>query len=175
MSESTQSVDNTQEEIASYKDFISFTYPNVIKLSGTLFDPNQSLYNLVKIKGVVRYGLKKINTGTNSQIPVAHLKTGPNETSDTKYKVDLYVDAAFNSNDPHCNRTWSVKRAADQTVVISSVNNAIVSFVKSFRIKNTCYAPLNLVLKFELAEKELKLVSMDLKLEPGQLPIIVQQ
>lgn len=175
MSESTQFVGNAQEDIATYKDFISFTYPNVIKLSGTLLDPNQSIYNQVKISGVVRYGIKKINTGTNSQIPVAHYKSSPNETSTPKYKVDFYLDAAFKSNDPHCNRTWSAKGTADQIFVTNSLNNAVVSFVKSFRVKNTCYSPLYLVLRFEFSEKELRLVSMDLQLAPGQLPIVVQQ
>ncbi len=175
MSESTQFVGNAQEETASYKDFINFTYPNVIKLSGTLLDPNQSIYNQVKISGVVRYGITKINTKINSQIPVAYHKTGPNETSDTKYKVDFYLDAAFKSNDPHCNRTWSAKGSADQTIVTNSVSNAVVLIEKSFRVKNTCYAPLYLVLRFEYAEKELKLVSMELKLAPGQVPITVQQ
>ena len=165
--ESTEFVGNAEEETFAYKDVFNFNYPEMIKLDGTLFDPSHRLNSFAEIKGVVRYGIREVNGGTTAVNSTEFYKVRPSGTPDKKFKVSLYVDAALKVNCPRYNQPWTVKKAAEQIVIVSSANQSVIYIQKSFRVKNTCCAPLDLVLKFEVNERELKLVSMELKLVKG--------
>ena len=173
--ETNQFIGSTDEETYAYKDVFNATYPNVIKLKGLLWDPSHRLNSFAEIDGVVRYGIKKVSSGSNAQIPIDIYKVGSNGTPDKEFKVDLYVDAALKSQCPLNNGAWTVKKAADQIITVNTVNQVVTYIQKSFRLKNTCCAPLNLVLKFEVNKNELKLVSMELKLASRLEPIIDQE
>ena len=166
--ESTEFVGNAEEETSAYKDVFNFNYPEMIKLDGTLFDPSHRLNSFAEIKGVVRYGIKEVNSGTPAEKIREFYKVTPGGISpDKNLKVKLYVDAALKVNCPRHNQPWTVKKAAEQIVTVSSANQSVIYFQKSFRVENTCCAPLNLIMKFEVNERALKLVSMELKLVKG--------
>jgi len=160
----TKFIGSSDEENYTYKDVFNYTYPNVIQLSGTLEDPSHNFNSLVKIGGSVRYGIREINDVTGIKSPVSLYK---DVTPNKKFKIDLYVDAEFKVNCPNCNRPWIVKKATDKIVEVDPTNQMIVYFEKSFRVKNTCCKPLNLVLKFEVIKAKLNLVSMYLELANG--------
>ena len=139
------------------KDLISY-YPGVVKLSGSIFDPSHRLNSYAEINGVVRYRLEKIYTD----------KTRPPRAA---IKVQLYVNAALKSNCPKQDRPWTVINTAEEVVYISPIAQSVYFLEKSFRVRNTCCTPLNLVLKFQVDEKVVTLVSMELKRVPGLVTI----
>ncbi|MDZ7623622.1 MAG: hypothetical protein U5J96_04125 [Ignavibacteriaceae bacterium] len=104
--------------------------------------------SFAEIEGVVRYGITKVGSGSNAQIPIDIYKIGSNGTPDKKFKVDLYVDAALKSQCPHSHRAWTVKNTAYEIIKVSNSNQVVTYIEKSFRLKNTCCAALDLVLKF---------------------------
>jgi len=163
------------EETFTYKDVFNSKYPNLLKLQGTLLDPSHRPNAYAEISGVVRYGIREVKGGTTAQIPPEFYKVAPSGTPDKQFKVDLYVDADLKGGHYRPNHPWGVQKAADQIVNIKSAHQSAIYIEKSFRVKNTCCAPLDLVLKFEVNEKELKLVSMELKLVAGQYQIIDQE
>ena len=173
--ETNQLVDATDEETLVYKDVFNVTYPNVIRLEGLLLDPSHRLNSYAQIEGVVRYGIKKLNSRTAAEIPIEFYKVGLAGTPDENKKVDIYVDAQLKANCPHSNSAWTVKKAVDQIITVNTTNQLVTYIQKSFRLKNTCCAPLNLALKFEVNKNELKLVSMELKLASRSEPIIDQE
>jgi hypothetical protein len=147
----------------------------VIKLKGQIWDPSHRVYRHAEIDGVVRYGFKKISNESTAQIPIDIDKISSDVTPDKKIKVDIYVDAALKTQCPLNNGAWTVKKTADKIISASTANQVVTYIQKTFRLKNTCCAPLNLVLKFEVNKKELKLVSMELKLAPRLEPINDQE
>lgn len=165
--ESAEYTTTPEQETVAYKDIFHFTYPNRIKLHGFLYDPSEKLNNLVEINGVARYGIREISSGSQALTPKDIYKTSSSGTPDKKLKVDLFVDAVFKVKCPGQNAFWSIKKAADQVVTVNSANQAVIYIVKSFRVNNTCKAPLNLVLKFQFDNKVLTLASMELKLVDG--------
>jgi hypothetical protein len=165
--ESSEYSNIPEQETVAYKDVFHFTYPNEIRLTGLLYDPSYKLNNLVEIDGVARYGIKEISSGTQALTPGDIYKVSSSGTPDKKLKVDLFVDAMFKVKCPNQNASWSIKKAAEQVVTISSANQSVIYIVKYFRVKNTCRAPLNLVLTFQLDNKVLTLASMELKLVDG--------
>ncbi|MBE0570795.1 MAG: hypothetical protein IH618_04550 [Ignavibacteriaceae bacterium] len=171
----TKLIGNAQQETFAFKDVLNATYPNVIKLKGLLWDPSHRLNSFAEIDGVVRYGFKKVSNESTAQIPIDIYKVGSDVTPDKKIKVDLYVDAALKSQCPLNNGPWTVKNTADEIITVNTANQVVTYIQKSFRLKNTCCAPLNLVLKFEVNKSELKLVSMELKLAMRLEPIIDQE
>lgn len=171
----TKLIGNAQQETFAFKDVLNATYPNVIKLKGLLWDPSHRLNSFAEIDGVVRYGFKKVSNESTAQIPIDIYKVGSDITPDKKIKVDLYVDAALKSQCPLNNGAWTVKNTADEIITVNTTNQVVTYIQKSFRLKNTCCAPLNLVLKFEVNKSELKLVSMELKLAMRLEPIIDQE
>ena len=131
-------------------------YHEVIKLQGMLHDPSHLFNSFAEIKGTVRYRLEKIFTD----------QTPPREA----INVQLKVNAVLKSNCPGEDRPWTVDNTSADVVYMSSGIEPIYFLEKSFRVHNTS-CPLNLVLKFQVDEKKLLLVSMDLKKVPGLLPI----
>jgi hypothetical protein len=138
------------------KDLISY-YPGVIKLEGMLYDPSHYFNSFAEIKGIVRYRLDQINTDKRPPRPAI--------------KVQLYLNAAIRGGHTGHNRPWTVNKTAEDIVYMSPATQSVYFLEKSFRVSNTCCAPLNLVLKFQVDEKVVTLVSMELKKVPGLLPI----
>jgi len=138
------------------KDLISY-YPGVIKLEGMLYDPSHYFNSFAEIKGIVRYSLDQINTDKRPPRPAI--------------KVQLYVNAAIRGGHTGHNLPWTVNKTAEDIVYMSPAIQSAYFLEKSFRVSNTCCAPLNLVLKFQVDEKVVTLVSMSLKKVPGIVPI----
>jgi hypothetical protein len=129
------------------KDLISY-YPGVIKLEGMLYDPSHRLNSFAEINGIVRYRLDQISTDKRPPRP--------------SIKVQLYVNAALLGGHTGQNRHWTVNNTAEDIIYTSPDNQSVYFLEKSFRVRNTCCAPLNLVLKFQVSEKSVALMSMHL-------------
>jgi hypothetical protein len=170
--ESTKFTSNLQEETSAYKDAFNFKYPKQIKLQATLVDPSHRPNGYADIYGVVKFGVREVKGGYVALNTPQFYKTGPSGTSDKKFKVDLFVDADLKGGHNHA---WSVKKAAEQTIIINTANQSATYIKETFRVKNTCCAPLDLVIKFKVNGKELKLVSMELKIAEGWTPISSQE
>ena len=170
--ESTTFNSNVQEQTSAYKDAFNFKYPSSLKLQGTLLDPSHRPNGYAEISGVVRYGVKEIKGGIKLENALEFYKTAPSGTPDKKFRVDIFVDADLKGGHNHA---WSVEKAAEQTIIINSANQSTTYIQKSFRVKNTCCAPLDLVVKFMVRGKKVILDSMELKLVDGLAPIIDQE
>ena len=138
------------------KDIIHF-YPGAIKLTGMLYDPSHFFNSYAEMSGIVRYRV--------DQMPAAQLPT------EKSIKVLLYVSAELKAGCPGQNHLWTVKKTTEQIVTVSSANQSVIYVEKSFRVCNTCCAPLNLVLKFQVDEKVVTLVSKRLMKVPGWVRI----
>ena len=139
------------------KDLISY-YPGVIKLSGMLYDPSHFFNSYAEISGIVRYGSEQINTD----------KRPPHSA----IKVRLYINAELKGGCSGQHHPWLVSNSSEDLVYTSASIQPVYNLEKSFRVNNTCCSPMNLVLKFQVDEKSLKLVSMCLvKVKISNLPI----
>lgn len=174
ITDNTKFFGSADENTFAYKDAFHFKYPDQLKLEGTLLDPSHRLNSYADISGSVSYGVREVNGGSVVFNTTEFYKTAPSGTPDKKFKVDLFVNADLKGGCPGHN-CWEVKKAAEQTVIVNSTNQSAIFIQKSFRVKNTCCAPLDLIVKFEVDGKELKLASMELKLVAGVLPIIDQE
>jgi hypothetical protein len=175
ISSHTKYLGSAGENTHTYKDAFSFKYPNQIKLEGTLLDPSHRPNGYAEISGVVRFGIREVKGESVAINSTEFYKTAPSGTPDKKFKVDLYIDAELKGGHYRPHRPWTVKKAADQIVDLNSANQSTTYIQQSFRVKNTCCAPLDLIVKFKVNEKELKLVSMELKLVTYVKPIPVEE
>jgi len=166
----------TSEDNSIDKDWFTVQYPNAIKLDGMLFDPSHKL-RFAMISGVVRYGIKRVTSTGSPAIKIEDIyKVDPNGTPPNKvFKVSLYVNAELEGGCPDHNHLWTAGKKTEFTFRENNVNQSIIYFQKSFRVQNTCCAPLDLVLKFAVKEKELKLVWMKLNLADGLAPITEEE
>ena len=143
-----------------------------IRLEGSLYDPSHRLNSLAEIDGVVRYGFQEVKSEPPGEKMTDINKVKPSDISPSKkIKVNIFVDASLKANCVIHNQLWTVKKAAEQIVTVNAANQSVVYIQKSFRVKNTCCAPLDLLFKFEVIGRELRLVSMELKLVDGSEPI----
>lgn len=149
-----------QQNIFS-KDLFTFIYPNVITIEGLLYDPSHKLNRNTVISGVLRYGIQKIKGNVFS-----HYGTPP----DKNYKVSIYVDAELKGGCENSKNPWIVKGTAEYIVQANSTEQAVYSFVKSFRVANTCCKPINLVFELQFGNQQLVLASTSLKLANGLYP-----
>ncbi len=141
------------------KDLINFTYPNMIKLEGMLDNPSGPSEGSVNISGVVRYGLETVYFDS------------PPPATQSAIKVSLKVDADLKCNSSLDGKFWIVKNTSQDFVYGSDGVNNIYYLTKTFRVQNTCRTTLDLVMSFEVTEKDLKLTSMKLKIPDGLQPI----
>lgn len=127
-----------EEEEMAFKDAVS-SFPGLIKLDGNLFDPIHLPYP-VQMEGVIRYKLDML----------------PN--IDQALKVSIYINASLKSGCPSQNKHWMVYGLTED-VLYSSTS----ILVKSFDVKNTCNCHFKLVLRLKVNEKEVILISSELK------------
>jgi len=139
------------------KDLVS-NYPGAIKLNGLIHDPSHRLNSFAEIQGIVRYKLEKIYTDSRPPRPAL--------------KVNLYVNADLISNCPKSDLLWTVNKTSEDVIHTSTAKDPVYFLEKSFRVSYTCCAPLNLVLKFQVDEKVVTLISMKLEKVPGIVPIL---
>ena len=140
-----------EETIYLDKDILSY-FPGVINLEGTLKDPSHAFNTFVDIKGVARYRVTRIYTAKRSPQPAI--------------KVEMYVKAELTGGYSEPNNVWTVSGVAENIRNTTPANQAAYTFEKAFRVSNS-KIPLNLVLKFQVDEKVVTLVSMELKLAKG--------
>jgi hypothetical protein len=147
-----------EENVYVLKTSIS-AYRGVIKLEGLVFDPSHPLNSFAEIGGVIRYNLEERFFDPIPPAPQSGIF------------VDLYVDAELKGGCSGQQHPWTVKTTSQDMVYTSDVNASFSYLEKTFRVSNTCCAPLNLVFKFQVDEKALTLVSMSLKHIGGLNPI----
>jgi len=135
------------------KDIINY-YPGSIKLEGMIYDPSHKLNSYAEIRGMVRYRLQLVTLVPKQKA----------------IKVGFYVNAELKSNCPHQHCPWTVINTAEEVLYSSSAIQSVYFLEKSFRVRNTCCAPLDLVLKFQIDEKAVTLISMSLKKIPDIVP-----
>lgn len=154
--EPTKFIGTSGEDNSAYKDVLSY-YPGAIKLEGVLYDPSHRLNSMAEISGIVRYNFEKVTLDKTSPKPAI--------------KGNMYINAELKGGCPG-HGPWIVF-GTSEAIVKTSVNYQQVIFVeKSFKVRNTCCSPMNLVLKFQVSEKALTLVSMRLvKVKISNLPI----
>jgi len=140
------------------KDFIH-TLPEVIELKGMVDDPRFSVNSPVEISGIIRYDLRMIYFDAPPPAP------------QSAFKVRLYIDAQLKAKCSLDDDVWTVKSTSEDLVYKTNPTESIYYLQKSFRVKSKCPVPMDLILKFQVNEKELSLVSVALKKVPGLLPI----
>ena len=128
------------QEESAYKDAASL-FPGVIRLSESLSDPVHTLFD-VQISGVVKYNLEQININDPSLL-----------------KVSIYVNADLKHRCPGQNRHWWVYGLTQDVLPIS--HTAILE--KSYTVRNTCGCHYNLIIRYKVNEKEVLVMTMELK------------
>ena len=128
-----------EEEEMAFKDAVS-SFPGLIKLDGNLFDPIHLPYP-VQMEGTIRYNLEML---TNI---------------DQALKVSIYINATLKSGCPGQNKHWMVYGLTED--VLTSYTNRILE--KSFEVRNTGNCNYKFVLRFKVNEKEVILISTELK------------
>ena len=155
--EPTKFIGTSGEDNSAYKDVLSY-YPGAIKLEGVLYDPSHRLNSMAEISGIVRYNFEKVTLDKTSPKPAI--------------KVNMYINAELKGGCPGQHHPWLVSNSSEDLVYTSASIQPVYNLEKSFRVKNTCCSPMNLVLKFQVSEKALTLVSMRLvKVKISNLPI----
>jgi len=137
------------------KDIVNY-YPGSIKLEGMIYDPSHRLNSFAEIKGMVRYRLQPVTLVPKRKA----------------IKVGFYVNAELKSNCPHQHCPWKVINTTEEVLYASSAIQSVYFLEKSFRVRNTCCAPLDLVLKFQIDGKAVTLVSMSLKKVSDKVPYV---
>ena len=147
--------DYTATELS--KDIASY-YPKTLVLKGVLVDPSHPLNSTAEIKGILRYKIEKRNIDPFSPSKKYALR------------VSLYTQTNIYGGCNGYKKPW--------TVVFATVDVLIPQFVdpawnleKVIRVRGTCCAPLNIILRFSVDDKEVKLYSMGLKKCDGAVPV----
>jgi len=134
-------------------------YPGVIKLEGVIRNPLQPLNCIAEIKGEVRYRLESVYLDPPPPAPQSAIKVN--------MKVDAKIKCENSGNTP----IWTVASVSEDLVRISYNSQNVYYLEKTFKVNNTLGVPLELVLKFEVTEESLSLVSKDLRIQMGWVPV----
>ena len=133
-----QSIPNVDKDVNSY-------YSEVIKLDGLLFDPSHSKsHPYANIDGTIRYRVDKIKIDRI-----------------VAKKVSFIVNASIHGGCPK-SKLWRVTEISEAILDFTGPDQTTRTFEKTFKVCNTCCAPLQLVMKFELSDNNLKVVSTTL-------------
>jgi hypothetical protein len=144
------------ENFAS-KDWIN-SLPGVIDLTGMIQVPGLLMDELAEIDGSIKYAIDKVYYDSRPPAPQSALK------------VSMYANAKITCFNSGNDDVWTAVNASEDLVYTSNQNGARKFFTKTIRVKNACPAPLDLVLKFQVTEKDLTLSSMQLKIRAGWTP-----
>ena len=155
VSENTNMTGTVEDETIAYKDAVSY-WPGVIRLDGSICEPIHNTCNTTLIAGVIRYDIKPILTGGHT---IRALKVG------------LYVNAEFKPNFSETSGPWRVYGRTEDIVSLRASNQEVYTLNKNFLLGNTGDYRLILALKFEVNEKVVKLVSMELRNNYSVVPI----
>ena len=141
------------------KDYTS-TFPGFIELNARLDDPRSNGNSSVDLKGAVKY-----------KVEIVH----PNETTFLRnlsaYRVTLNIDAQLKARCPGDDDFWKVQNRSVDLVYKTDPQETVYYLDKSFRIQSKCPIPKELVFKFEIYGKSLKIVSMKLEVVNGYVII----
>lgn len=135
-----------EQENYTSKDAASY-WPGTIKLNGILCDPVSNTCN-TEITGVMKYNILPVRAGY-------HLPTA--------YKVKLYINAKLTNGLAEPNIPWIVFGMTEDLVYLVPSNQSIYILEKEFAVTNPMNWGYKLVLGFQVTEKDLKLVSIDLR------------
>lgn len=136
------------------KDYTS-TFPGFIELKARLEDPRTNVNTDVDLKGAIKYKVEIVY---------------PNETSSgnlSAYRVNLNIDALLKSRCPADDEFWKVQNRSVDLVYKIDPLETVYYLNKSFRVQSKCPSPIDLLIKFEVNDKSLKIVSMELKVVNG--------
>jgi hypothetical protein len=133
-------------------------YPGVIKLDGVLRNPLQPLNCIAVIEGEVRYRLENVYF---DQTPPPH---------NLAIKVNMKVDAKIKCENAGYDSKWTVASVSEDLITKTPAVN-VYYLEKAFKVNKIQGAPLDLVLKFKVTEESLSLVSKDLRVHIGGVPI----
>ena len=152
--------DNTSaySQIYASKDWIS-SLPGEIELNDFIQVPNPSIDELAELEGSIRYSIEKVYFDA------------PPPSPQSAYKVGMYINATVTCKTLTGENVWLVKNTSQDYVYISNNNETVKYLVKTFTVQKACPVPLDLVLKFEVTEKELILFHKELKVHRGSFPI----
>ena len=137
----------TDNGISANKDFIS-TLTEVIKLQGTVDDPRPSFNSGVEINGEIRYSIKTIYFDSPPPAP------------QSAFKVQLYIDAELKANCALDDELWTVNNVSQDLVYKTDPAESEYYLQKTFSVQSNCPNPMDLVIKFQVDENQLKVVSM---------------
>jgi len=155
VSDNTNSFATASTETFANKDYTS-TFPGFIELNARLDDPRSNVNSSVDLKGAIKY-----------KIEVVH----PNETTFLRnlsaYRVTLNIDAQLKARCPGDDDFWKVQYRTIDLVYKTDPQETAYYLDKSFRIHSKCPIPKQLVFRFEVDGKSLKIVSMKLKVVNG--------
>jgi hypothetical protein len=147
VSETTNMTATVEDETVAYKDAVSL-WPGVIKLDENICEPIHNTCNTTLIAGVIKYDIKPIRAGH-------HLVTA--------LKVGIYINAELKSGFNDSDGPWRVFGMTEDYVYLSTSNQEVYTLNKEFFVRNTGNYRLILALRFEVHEKVVKLVSMELR------------
>jgi len=147
---------NAIEETVAFKDIITSTWPGLIRLHNSIYDPSHPNLSVL-LAGNIKY-----------KVEPAFVVEG---TGYGKMKVNFYVDVELKSGCPRQQCSPSVRSFADANVKITSAENEAYFIEKTFIVRNTCCGQLTLMLKFGVTENNIYLVSSTLKPRGGWVPI----
>jgi hypothetical protein len=142
------------------KDFIS-AYPRLIEISELIMDPTHPMnIDGDQIKGIIRYD---------------HQVTPVYSTPEVRrYRIDLkfYVNLRLNANCPnHPDCMKILGTSTDMVYFPGRTDSRNIQVEKVFSVRNCCCGQMNLILKFNVDNKDIVLASMSLKKISSRMPI----
>jgi hypothetical protein len=147
---------NAVEETVAYKDVITSTWPGLIRLHNSIYDPSHPNLSVL-LTGNIKYKVE----------PAAAVES----IGYTNMKVNFYVDVELKSGCPRQQCSPSVRNFAEANIKISTAENDVYFIEKSFIVRNACCGQLTLGLKFGVRGNDVFLVSSTLKPRGGWVPI----
>jgi hypothetical protein len=154
VSENTNSFATVNTETFASKDYTS-TFPGYIELNARLDDPRSNFNSSVDLKGSIVYKIELVH---------------PNDAFSrdlSAYKVSLKIDAVLKAGCPGDDDLWKVRDLSMNIIYRTDPQESVYYLDKSFRVQSKCPIPKDLVFRFEVNGKSLKVVSMQLKLAEG--------
>ena len=159
VSDNTNSFATTSTETLANKDYTS-TFPGLIELNAKLDDPRSNVNSSIDLKGAIKY-----------KVEVVHPNNEATSRNLSAYRVTMNIDAQLKATCPGDDDFWKVQYRSIDLVYKTDPQETAYYLDKSFRVHSKCPIPKDLVFKFNIEGKSLKIVSMKLKVVNGWAPI----